>query len=255
MSVREIQLDLSGKTALVTGSSRGIGKAIAKAMADAGAKVVVTGRDIETVKQAAEEIGPLAFPVQADVTSETEIERMFKEAKELTGGSVDILVNNAGTQIAILSVEEMTLDVWNKAVDLNLTGTMLCCKHAITAMKKKGWGRVINVSSISANSGGGPGGTSYASAKGGVSNFTKGMAKEAGPFGITVNAISPGVIMTKIHEVFSTKENLENLKNMTPLGRLGEPEDVAGIALFLASDSSSFITGEAIAVNGGLRMD
>ena len=149
----------------------------------------------------------------------------------------------------------MTLELWNKVLAVNLTSAMVCSKCVIPGMKQKGWGRIINISSISARSGGGPGGSHYASAKAGMNSFTKSLAKAFGPYGITANGVAPGVILTELHERFSTKEGLEQLKEMTPLGFLGQPEDVAGAVLFLASDSASYITGETIAVNGGLRMD
>ncbi len=255
MDGRFIKVDLSGKVVLVTGSSRGIGKAIAAAFAEQGAKVIVVGRHLDVAQETVQEIGPLAIAIKADVTSEDQVKKMYAEIEKQAGGTVDILVNNAGAQIALLTVEDMTLDVWEKAVALNLTGVMLCSKYAIPAMKEQGWGRIINVSSISGRSGGGPGGSSYASAKGGVTALTKALAKEVGPFGTTANSIEPGVVMTRIHEKFSTKESLENLEKITPLGRLGQPVDIAGTAIFLASDSAAFINGEAIAVNGGLRME
>lgn len=259
MKQRLISVDLSGKVALVTGGAKGIGQAISKALAAGGASVVINYLTSEKgANKLVEQFrtnGTRAIAIRADVTVLEEIERMFNQIEKQLGNSINILVNNAGTQIALNSVEEMPLEVWNKSLALNLTSAMGCSKCAIPGMKKKGWGRIINISSISARSGGGPGGTSYAIAKGGLSTFTKGLAKELGPTGITVNSIAPGVILTEIHEKFSTPEGLENLKKMTPLGRLGHPDDVAGAALFLASDSASYITGETIAINGGLRMD
>ena len=255
----KINVDLSGKIALVTGGASGIGEAISKALAANGAAVAV---HYHTSEQRAGELvdqfrknGTQAVAVKADVTAPEEIERMFRLAQEQMGGPVDILVNNAGTPLALGHVADMPLERWNQSLALNLTSTMLCCKCAIPGMKANGWGRIIIISSISARSGGGPGETSYAAAKGGLSTFSKGLAKELGPTGITVNAIAPGIILTRIHEKFSPKEKLEQLRKMTPLGRLGQPEDVAGSALFLASDSASYITGETIAINGGLRMD
>ena len=259
MERRRLHVDLRGKTALVTGGARGIGEAISTALAENGASLVINfhtseGRAEELVGQFQRK-GVRAIAIKADVTVPEEIEGMFEEAQERMGDTIDILVNNAGTQLALASVEAMSLDLWNEALALNLTAAMLCSKYVIPGMKEKGWGRIINVSSISARSGGGLGGISYASAKGGLGTFTKGLAKELGPAGITVNALAPGVILTQIHEKFSTQESLEQLKKMTALGKLGQPEDVAGAVLFLSSDSASYITGETIAINGGLRMD
>ena len=128
-------------------------------------------------------------------------------------------------------------------------------KCVIPDMKKKRWGRIINISSISAHSGGGPGGSHYAASKAAISSLTKSLAKELGPFGITANSVDPGVIFTDMHRRFNTPENLEQLKKGIPLGYLGKPEDVAGAVIFLVSDAASYITGATIAVNGGLRMD
>lgn len=259
MEPRRIQVDLRGKIALVTGGAGGIGSAVSRALAENGARVAV---NYLTSAQPARELvarlknqGRTALAIKADVTIEAAIERLFDTIEAQWGGPVDILVNNAGTQIALLSVEAMTAAVWSKALSLILTSKMMCARRAISGMKKKGWGRIINVASISACSGGGPGGVSYASAMGAVATFTKGLAKELGPTGITVNAVAPGVILTAIHEKFSTPASLRNLKKMTPLGRHGQPADVAGAVLFLASDSAAFITGETISINGGLRMD
>ena len=122
-------------------------------------------------------------------------------------------------------------------------------------MKKKHWGRIVNITSISARTGGGPGGIAYASAKGALSSFTKGLAKEVAAAGITVNAIAPGIIMTDIHRQFTPPEQMKDLKTRIPLGRLGQPEDIAGAVLYFVSDSASFVTGATIDVNGGMRMD
>ena len=149
----------------------------------------------------------------------------------------------------------MPADLWQEVLDLNLTSAMVCSKCVIPGMKDKAWGRIINISSISAHSGGGPGGSHYAAAKAGMSSLTKSLAKELGPYGITANSIDPGVILTEMHQKFNTPENLEQLRKATPVGHLGRPEDVAGAVLFLASDSGSYVTGATIAVNGGLRMD
>ena len=254
-----INIDLSGKTALVTGGASGIGKAISSALSKSGADVVI---HYNTSEQNACELvenfrenGRQAFAVKADLKIPEEIARMFDQIHKKITNTIDILVNNAGTIVTLGDYEDMTLDVWNMTLDLNLTSAMLCSKFAVPDMKKKKWGRIINISSISAHSGGDPLIIAYASSKGGMRTFTMGLAKYLGPDGITVNSIAPGVIYTRIHETFSSREKLENLKNMTPLKRLGQPEDVSGAALFLASDSASFITGETIAVNGGLRMD
>jgi 3-oxoacyl-[acyl-carrier protein] reductase len=251
----KVKADLTGKTALVTGGAKGIGGAISSALAENGAKVMA--HYLMSEKAAREMVKK--FPngsgtVQADVSDPDQVKRMMAEVLNKMG-KIDILVNNAGSQLKISSTEDMTLELWNKVLALNLTSAMICAKGVIPGMKKNSWGRIINISSISARSGGGPGGIAYACSKGAMTTFTKGLAKELGAFGITVNAIDPGVILTEIHEKFNTPENLENLRKMTSLGRLGQPEDCAGTVVFLASDSASYITGATIAINGGLRMD
>ena len=254
-----IHVDLSGRTALVTGGASGIGEAISTALSNSGATVII---HYNTSEQRADELvelfrknGRQAYAINADLNVPEEIGLMFDQIHEKIGGTIDILVNNAGTIISLGDFEKMTLEVWNKTLNLNLTSAMLCSRYAVTGMRKKKWGRIINITSISAHTGGDPLGIAYASSKGGMRAFTMGLAKNLGPDGITVNAIAPGIIYTRIHETFSSKEKLENLRNMTPLKRIGLPEDITGAALFLASDSASYITGETIAVNGGLRMD
>jgi len=253
--MNNILVNLRGKAALVTGGVRGIGEAIAIALAESGAAVVVNYRSSADRAQAlVSKHKNIKSAIKADLSVPGEVETMMAQInKEM--GAIDILVNNAGTQLAVSSIEDMTLELWKKVFDINLTSSMLCSKLVIPGMKRKGWGRIINISSISARSGGGPGGIPYASSKGAMSTFTKGLAKELGSSGITVNAVAPGVILTDLHDQFSTKENLENLRKMTPLARLGTPADISGAVLFLASDSASYITGETISINGGLRMD
>lgn len=256
---RPIKADMSGKRVLVTGGSRGIGEAIARAFAANNADVAVNyntsaeraGALVEGFKQS----GINAVAIQADVSDPAQAERLVREAERTLDGSIDILVNNAGSQVKQSSVEDMPVELWQQVLSLNLTSAMVCSKCVIVGMKQSGWGRIINISSISAHSGGGPGGSHYAASKAGMSSLTKSLAKELGPFGITANSIDPGVILTDIHKKFNTPENLEQLAKATALGYLGKPGDVAGAAIFLASDSASYITGATIAVNGGLRMD
>lgn len=254
-----IRVDLTGKTALVTGGAKGIGRAVATALAESGANVVV---NYLSSREQAEELvrglaahGGKATALNADVASAEDVEGLFQRAEEYLGGAVDILVNNAGTQVKLSTIEGMTLELWERVIAINLTSAMLCCRRAIPGMKRKGWGRIVNISSISGSSGGGPGGAAYASAKGGMSSLSKALAKELGSTGVTSNAVAPGVILTELHEKFSTHENLEQARKSTLVGRLGEPAEVAGAVLFLISDSASYITGETIAVNGGLRLD
>ena len=254
-----LKVDLSGKIALVTGGAKGIGKAISVSLANNGANLVVNyNTSEEAAKALVEEYvarGNKAVAIQADVSIPEQCERLVEQAQEALGSTIDILVNNAGGQVKQSTVENMPVELWRQVLDLNLTSAMTCSKCAVPGMKKNGWGRIINISSISAHSGGGPGGSHYAASKAGMSSLTKSLAKELAPYGITANSVDPGVILTQLHKDFNTPENLEQLKKATPLGRLGQPEDIAGTVLFLASDSASYITGATIAINGGLRMD
>ena len=259
MEERLVKVDLTGKTALVTGASRGIGEAIATALAENGAAVAVNyltseARASALVERVRANRGKAAA-VEADVSVPEQAQAMVRQAEDALGAPIDILVNNAGSQVALSTIETLTPELWQRVLALNLTAAMVCAKCVVPGMKQKGWGRIVNISSISARSGGGPGGIPYATSKGGLSAFTKGLAKELGPTGITVNAIAPGVILTDIHKRFSTKEDLDDLRQRVPLLRFGRTEEVAGAVLFLASDSASYITGETLAVNGGLRMD
>lgn len=259
MAKRLINVDLKGKNALVTGGAKGIGEAISKALADSGANVAInyntSARQAEVLEKKFQANGVNAVAIQADVSIPAHAERLVKDASDALDGPIDILVNNAGSQIKQSSIEEMSVELWDKVMGLNLTAAMVCSKCVIAGMKKSGWGRIINISSISAHSGGGPGASHYAASKAGMSSLTKTLAKELGAFGVTANSVDPGVILTEIHQKFNTPENLEQLKKATPLGYLGQPEDIAGAVLFLASDSASYMTGSTIAINGGLKMD
>ena len=255
----KLSVDLSGKVCLVTGSSRGIGRAMALAFAANGADVVVnhskSADAADEVRAAAAGCGVKAIAVKCDVASEEDVAAMFEKIAEAFGKTPDILVNNAGAQIRQSSIEKMPLALWNQVVAINLTGAMLCCRAAIPQMKAQRWGRIINVTSISGRSGGGPGGSHYSASKAGLILFTRSLTKELAPFGITCNAIAPGVILTEMHEKFNTPEALEKLRTLVPLGYLGEPEDCAGAALFLASEDARYMTGAEIAINGGMRMN
>jgi NAD(P)-dependent dehydrogenase (short-subunit alcohol dehydrogenase family) len=149
----------------------------------------------------------------------------------------------------------MSIELWRDVLDLNLTSVLVCCREVLAGMKEQGWGRIINISSISGRSGGGPGGSHYAAAKAAVNSLTKSLAKEGGEYGITANAVSPGVIFTEIHQKHTPPETLEQLRKNTLLKRIGQPEDIAGAVAFLASNDAGYITGEHLAVNGGLRLD
>jgi 3-oxoacyl-[acyl-carrier protein] reductase len=236
---------LDGKTALVTGGSRGIGRAIATELARAGAAVVVgyrTGKD--EAEALASELGARA--VQADVSSPEDAARLVEEA-----GSLDILVNNAGlTRDGVLA--RMPDDDWRVVLETNLSSVFYTCRAACRPMMKKRGGSIVNLSSI-VGVHGNWGQTNYAASKAGIIGFTKSLARELGSRNVRANVVAPGYVKTRLTEVLPEEATQAMLQN-TPLGRLGEPEDVAGAVRFLCSDEAAFITGEVLLVDGGLGM-
>jgi 3-oxoacyl-[acyl-carrier protein] reductase len=236
---------LEGKTALVTGASRGIGRAIAAELANAGATVVIgyhSGKD--EAAEVAGEIGCRA--VQADVSDPDAAKRLVEEA-----GDVDVLVNNAGITRDGLLVR-MPDEDWRVVLDTNLGGTFNTCRAASRGMMKRRGGAIVNVSSISGVHGN-PGQTNYSAAKAGIIGFTKALARELGSRGVRANVVAPGYISTRLTNELPDELKESMLAN-TPLGRFGDPEDVAGVVRFLCSDAASFITGEVLLVDGGLGM-
>jgi 3-oxoacyl-[acyl-carrier protein] reductase len=236
---------LEGKTALVTGASRGIGRAIAAELAAAGASVVIGYRSGQEEAEAlASELGARA--VQADVSSADEAARLVAEA-----GNVDILVNNAGlTRDGLLA--RMSDDDWRTVIETNLSSVFYTCRAVCRPMMKKRAGSIVNVSSI-VGVHGNWGQTNYAASKAGIIGFTKSLARELGSRNVRANVVAPGYVKTQLTDVLPEEATAAMLLN-TPLGRLGEPEDVAGAVRFLCSDAASFITGEVILVDGGLGM-
>jgi 3-oxoacyl-[acyl-carrier protein] reductase len=236
---------LEGRTALVTGGSRGIGRAIAGALAEAGATVVIGYRSgAEEAKDVAGEIGGRA--VQADVSDPEEAKRLVEEA-----GDVDVLVNNAGvTRDGLLA--RMSDDDWRTVLDTNLGGTFNTCRAVIRGMMKRRSGAIVNVSSI-VGVHGNPGQTNYSASKAGIIGFTKALARELGSRGVRANVVAPGYISTRLTNDLP-EELQQAMLASTPLGRFGDPEDVAGAVRFLASDAAAFVTGEVLLVDGGLGM-
>lgn len=253
-----MNLDLNGKTALVTGASKGIGRAIAIALARAGARVVVnyfkSEEEARNVVQKIEALGREALLVRADVTNLEQIDKMAEQA-EGAFGPVDILVNNAGHMIRRCRNMEMTEQLYDEVMDLNLKSTVFVTKRIAQGMIERRSGTIINMSSVAAHTGGGGGSSVYAASKAAVIAYSKGLAKELAPYGIRVNTVSPGFIgNTNFHATVSTEEGRRAAIANVPLGRQGEPEDVADVVLFLASDMASYLTGETIEINGGSFM-
>ena len=243
---------LSQKVALVTGASRGLGAGIAHTLARAGADVVVNYRSSgdragEVVAQI-QELGRRALAVQADVSREKDVQRLFADIHR-NFGRLDVLVNNAGTTLPE-DIFEISLETWRQIIDTNLTSTFLCSKYAMEVMRSQKSGRIINISSIVGQRGALYGHAHYAATKSGQLGITKTVARTAAPYGITVNAIAPGLINTELLVQTHGSEEILKLSADIPLG-LGTVEDIGYAALFLASDEARFITGATIDVNGG----
>jgi 3-oxoacyl-[acyl-carrier protein] reductase len=245
-------MDLSGKVALITGASSGIGAATAEVFAELGARVAIGyHRNQQGAEQVRAKTGALA--IQADVRDEGALRDMVvKAAAEL--GPIDILVNNAGSLVERMKLAEITADRWNNIFNLNVTSAMLCSQAVAPSMIERKRGAIINIVSIAGRNGGGPGAGPYASAKAALISFTKSMAKELAPQGIRVNAVSPGVIDTPFHETFSTPEMIRGFVSQIPMGRTGQSEECATAIAFLASDAASYIAGETLEINGGQLM-
>jgi len=241
------------RTAIVTGGSQGIGKAIALDLASQGVRVVVASLHPGKAEAAALEIrekSPESLGVQADVSNAESVNAMVDLVFERFG-RVDYLVNNAGITRDTLLMR-MEDEAWKAVLETNLTGTYLCSKAVVRLMVKQKFGRIVNISSV-VGAMGNAGQTNYAASKAGIIGFSKSLAREVASRGITVNAVAPGFIQTAMTDVLPEKVR-ENLTSLIPAGRLGAPEDVAAAVRFLLSDSASYITGQVIHVNGGMYM-
>ncbi|MEO8481503.1 MAG: glucose 1-dehydrogenase [Acidobacteriota bacterium] len=248
---------LQGKVALVTGASSGIGAAAALALARDGARVAVgyhgNASGAERVVHAIEAAGGEAIAIQSDVRTVPAVRTLVDRAVAALG-PIDILVNNAGSLVKRAPLLELTEEIWDDIQALNLKSAVFCTQAVAAAMIARKSGAIINVVSIAGHNGGGPGASAYAVAKGGLTTFTKAVAKELAPHGIRVNAVAPGVIDTPFHERFSTAEMMQNFVRAIPAGRVGTSAECAEAIAFLASNASSFIIGETIDVNGGQLM-
>ncbi|HKI96136.1 MAG TPA: 3-oxoacyl-[acyl-carrier-protein] reductase [Gemmatimonadales bacterium] len=242
--------DLGGHTALVTGGSRGIGRAIAAALHAAGAKVAILGRDEARAQEAASTLGEGALAVACDVADPASAAAAVKAVEDGLG-TVDILVNNAGlTRDGLLL--RMGEDDWDAVLDTNLKGAFTLTKLVARGMMKRRWGRIVNVTSVVGLTGN-AGQANYAASKAGLIGFTKSVAKELASRNILVNAVAPGFIDTDMTRAL-TDDQRDALQKQIPLGRLGSAEDVARTVLFLASDSADYITGQVLVVDGGMVM-
>jgi 3-oxoacyl-[acyl-carrier protein] reductase len=246
-------MNLSGKVALVTGASRGIGKAVALKLAQAGADLIVTATSLERAEKTADEItalGRKALAVKVDVSNTSDVEALFAKTTEVFG-RLDFLVNNAGITRDGLLMRMKDAD-WDAVVDTNLKGAFVCTREAIKLMGKAKGGSIVNISSVVGEMGN-AGQANYCASKAGLIGFTKAVAREYARRNITVNAITPGFIETDMTDVLSASVK-EDLLKQIPVGRLGKPEDIANAVLFLVSDMGSYITGHVLSVNGGMYM-
>lgn len=250
-------LDLSGKVALITGASRGIGEAISLALSEFGARVVLSSRKLEGLNQVKEEIekrGGEASSIPAHMGNIEALEELVNQAVG-TWGRLDILVNNAATNPVFGPVMDADAAAWDKIMDVNLKGMFFLTRAAASHMAGEGKGSIINISTEAAFRPA-PGLGMYSISKAGVEMLTKAFAQELGSRGVRVNAIAPGLVQTRFSQALWANEGIRQVaESRIPLGRIGQPHEIAGLAVFLASDASSFMTGETILVDGGAMLN
>ena len=237
-----------GRTAIVTGSARGIGKAIAGRLASEGARVVIADIDIETGTETANALGSGAIAFPLDVTSDDSWQSCVLTATNAFGG-LDILVNNAGIAGRSAPAWELSVEEWKQVIDIDLTGVFLGCRAVVPGMIERGYGRIVNIASIAGKEGN-PNASPYSAAKSGVIGLTKSIAKEVATKGIIINAITPAVIETEILKQVS-QQHIDYMTSRIPMGRVGQPHEVAALAAFLASSEVTFSTGAVFDLSGG----
>ena len=241
-------------TTFVTGGASGIGAAIVRAHAARGDNVVFTyWTSADEANALVAELGDRVMALRSDATDETQVAQSFARAVAHFG-KVDAMVANTGGLIERVKCADMSLDFWNKAMGLNLTSAFLSCREALRHMQPRQSGNIVIMASLAGHDGGGPGASHYGASKGALLAYTRALAKEVGPQGIRVNALAPGLIATRFHDVFNTPQGRAAGVERTPLRREGQPEDVANATVYLTSEASSFITGEVIEINGGMAM-
>lgn len=250
---------LEGRRALITGGSRGLGRSIAQALAEAGADLVLVGREGEALDRAREELrssGRAVATLSADLNSPEATEELCTRVLR-DHGPIDILVNNVGGRRENVATEEMPLDTWRRLMDLNLTSAYICTRHLGGAMLKRRWGRVINLASICGQiAGRNIHGRHYETAKAALVGFTRAVAADWAPHGVTVNAIAPGGFLTDANRRWFRErpDFRQEIEAQIPMGRLGEPEEIGPLALYLASDASRYMTGAVLTIDGGYTL-
>lgn len=243
--------DLTGKTALVTGASGGIGGAIAKALHGQGAKVVLSGTRAEALEAVKAELGNNAFIATANLSDIASVEALTKAAEDVAGSGIDILVNNAGITKDNLFMR-MKDDEWDQVIAVNLTAAFRLSRAVLRGMMKRRWGRIIQITSI-VGATGNPGQGNYAAAKAGLVGMSKSLAAEVASRNITVNAVAPGFIQTAMTDVLTDAQK-EVISGRIPAGRMGMPAEIAAAVTYLASEEAAYVTGETIHINGGMAM-
>jgi 3-oxoacyl-[acyl-carrier protein] reductase len=246
---------LKDTTALVTGASSGIGAATALALASEGANILLHyNSNAEGATNVLEQIrqqGIAATPIQADLTTREGIRSLSRYAEAT---QIDILINNAGSLVARTPVLDFTEELWDSVMTLNLTSAFFLSQAVLRGMKERQQGIIVNLSSVAARNGGGIGALAYSSAKAALSTMTRGLTKEFAPYGIRINAVSPGTVHTNYHETFSSPAMLEGVRSITPAGRIGTSAEIADVIVFLCGPQARFIHGQVIEVNGGFLM-
>ena len=242
--------DLTGKTALITGATGGIGAGIARALHRAGATITISGTRAAVLEELKAELGERVHVVACNLSDAVDVEKLVPAAEAAMGG-LDILVNNAGITRDGLAMRMKDED-WNAVIDVNLTASFRLCRAAMRGMMKKRWGRIVNITSVVGVTGN-PGQANYVASKAGVIGLTKSLAQELASRNVTVNAVAPGFIATPMTDVLNDKQK-EGILGRVPAGRLGSPDDIAAAVLYLASAEAGYVTGQTLHVNGGMAM-